>query len=31
MPGVVICSGSFVIFDEKRLTEIELLRGTPMP
>ena len=29
--GVVICSGIFVIFDEKRLTEIELLRSTPMP
>lgn len=29
--GVVICSGTFVIFDEKRMTEIELMRGTPMP
>lgn len=29
--GVVIASGIFVIFDEKRMTEIDCLRGVPPP
>jgi len=29
--GVVITSGIFVIFDETRMTEIELMRGAPLP
>ena len=29
--GVVISSGIYVIFDERRLSEIELLRDAPMP
>jgi drug/metabolite transporter (DMT)-like permease len=28
---VVIASGIFVIFDEKRMTEVDLMRGAPMP
>jgi drug/metabolite transporter (DMT)-like permease len=29
--GVVIASGIFVILDERRLSEIELMRGAPVP
>jgi len=29
--GVVISSGIFVIFDEKRMTEVDLMRGAPPP